>query len=524
MVRSLKISLLRVPPLGFAVAMFLAPLTGMAMDVGENTESASTAVPRKSSSLPERGFLIEALHQARRNGDEAMMRSLEAQLPNPKLGVEAAGADFTLRASTTLTGPGDPSNPTPMTTAFGLDVDIRPGTNDGLETHQALTSDSRNTLYVAWEDDFFGANHYIQTYYSADGGETWTALGHVGDGTTDLSQPSIAVGEGAPGDVLVLAYVVDNGVDIPFVEVATKPLSGGGFTTHAVPYLSSWESYAKPVVWTDSHSFSFWYAYMTAESAFDSSVNNINVVFWRSLDGGASWGTAHNVPWGDLDSLEWIDPDGGFGTSMFRVFLATYNNTDNTIYSRSSDDFGISFNSTVVVSAVSPEPNHPVDPDIEAAVFEDNVMLVCTKQTTSDDDIAQIYSMDAGNTFGPFYTLEGYTSTDEFAAELTANERGNSWHVAYTGADWWVRYNHRPQDVSAFWDSTATVVNEVDWASAVFHKKGIASGWSTDRPTVTWTDYRGPGYESWSSSRFENPIFSDGFESGDTSAWSSGMP
>ncbi|NIR95396.1 MAG: hypothetical protein GWO08_17630, partial [Gammaproteobacteria bacterium] len=96
-------------------------------------------------------------------------------------------------------------------------------------------------------------------------------------------------------------------------------------------------------------------------------------------------------------------------------------------------------------------PSHPVDPDIEAATSNDNVMLCCTKSFSSADNAAQAYSTDGGYTWTTLYSLEGYTSTNEFAIDLTANEGGNNWHVCYTSADWWVYYSTRPQDLSNFW-------------------------------------------------------------------------
>ncbi|MBE0571322.1 MAG: T9SS type A sorting domain-containing protein, partial [Ignavibacteriaceae bacterium] len=119
------------------------------------------------------------------------------------------------------------------------------------------------------------------------------------------------------------------------------------------------------------------------------------------------------------------------------------------------------------------------------------------KSYDSNDDIGQGYSTDGGYSWTTLWSLEGYTSTNEFAVDLIANQGGNNWHVCYTSASWWVYYSTRPQDLSTYWSTTPQVVNDIDWASTVYTKKSITSNWTTDIPGIAWADYRdgSPDYD-----------------------------
>jgi hypothetical protein len=465
-------------------------------------------VQAPAATIPKRDALREQLHKARRDGNVDLFKELEAQLPKTPVEGESVG-EIAVTKSSTYSGLGDlkvilKGIGLANEAVFGTDIRVGPDF-DSTENNQTMVSDSNGNLYVAWQDNFFDYD-YIQLYWSTDGGSTWIAYGYVDNTSAHLKTPSLAVGEGSTNNSLLLAYIVDDGVNIPYPEVATAPLTQGGFTIHSVPYYDFWEGYAKPVIWTDSIHWSGWFAYMTSEAIFEAAVNNINVVFWRSTDFGATWTDPPLVPFGNTDPYAWRDADGTYGTTLNRVFLTTYQGDDSNLYAVSSDDFGNTFNTAIPVGLISPVPFNPVDPDIEAAVNNNNVMLVFTKSFDGNDNIGQTYSPDAGNTWpNPLWSLEGYTDINEFAADLTANEGGGSWHLAYTRADWWVYYSQRPQDLSNFWQAVPDQVNDTDWASAAYPKKGIASNWSTDCPGIVWADYREGGAAGDYDTYFDTP-------------------
>jgi hypothetical protein len=379
----------------------------------------------------------------------------------------------------------------PSTSSFGDDTMV--GDNESnLEFFHNLVSDSNGTLWGVWTENDLG--DHVQIYSSNDGGLTWTAYGYIASGSAEFRDPSVAVGEGTAGDVLLIAYIVDDGVSMPFPEVATVPLSGFTYTIQTIPHYGAWEGYANPVIYTDSHKFSGWYAYLTCEGIYDSVVKNINVCFWRCTDGGSTWSTMLTI-YGNSDPDEWIDPDLAYGCSMNRLFLTVYHGDDSTIQYMTSDDEGITWTTSSTIWTISPIPNNPVDPEIEAAVNLDNVMVCCTRFYDLNDDLGQGYSKDGGATWTPLYSMNGYRPQDEFAASLTANEGGGSFHVACTsGQDHSVFYSHRPQDLSVLWvDEFAVDDERMAGSQDDFSKKGIASDWDTDKACIIWSDSRDTG-------------------------------
>lgn len=440
--------------------------------------------------------LIQKLHEAREAGDMEAMRKIEAMLPRPPAGEECSG-DVIVVPSTTYGGPGDPSLALggglksgeldgAKEATFGADVHVRSSNGDSWEFNQTMVSDSKGRMYVAWEDDVFAKN-YIQIYSSSDGGKTWSAYGYVMNSGADLTRPSLAVGEGAQ-DVLLLAYIMDDGSSIPVPEVATAPLGSPSFTIHSVPVWGFWESYQRPVINTDSIHFNGWIAYLTCEGVYDSSVDNVNICHWRSVDGGVTWIDQQAV-FGGSDAFYWTDPDETYGTTQKRVILTTFNYSDSTLYTVTSDDWGFSWNVPVAVYTMSEIPMFYVNPEIAAAVNEDNVMLCCTRSYNGNDCVGYAYSKNTGNNWTNLYYMSGHQDYYyEFYPFLTANEGGGDWHLAFHKNEH-VMYTQRPQDLGTIW-TTPVVVDDMGMSFLFYPVKGITSDWSTNQACIAWLDYR----------------------------------
>jgi hypothetical protein len=484
------------------VLFLLGALTAGAQEgalQGHETEKDAESIVWKEVN---RSPLVEALHQARRTGDMEKIRQIEDLLiPTQPEGGESAGGTQ-LYPTQTVSGTGDlrlqagsglQQNKLtgPPKDFVGSDIKIRPGNFEHGEFHFVMASDSTGNLYTAFVDDYYD-HDYIQVYKSENGGNSWTPFGYVIDSSADFNEPSIAVGEGSAGDTLLLAYIRDDGINMPVPEVATTPLSSGIFTAHSVP-VWSWEGYAKPVIHTDATHFPGWYAYLTCEGIKQSSTKNINVCTWRSKDGGETWEDEY-VNYGNSDDFEWIDPDITFGTTLDRALIVTYNNDTLTLYTMASDSYGATWNSSVIFYTLSLLPSNPVDPEIAAAINHDNVMVCCTRYNGSKgDDIGQGYSQDAGETWSNCWPLNGNREEDEFAASLTANEGGGSWHLSFTSSqDHSVFYSKRPQDLSDLWQSETDVIDDMRTAGSYgdYAKKGTASNWTTDVAHIVWSDSR----------------------------------
>ncbi|MEW6745439.1 MAG: right-handed parallel beta-helix repeat-containing protein [Planctomycetota bacterium] len=475
------------------------PVGGQSIVSTEGCESQARAASLVQRERPPLDPIVARLHEARRLGDDATVEALEAYLKRPLAAGESNGAPI-LRPTTSFGGRGcpvpqnspqgfpPPLGEAPSDATFGPDVHVRGTWSVTAEWNPSLASDSKGNLYVAWQDNAM-AYDYIQLYWSQDSGNSWDSWGYVLNPAADLTEPSIAIGEGATNR-LVLAYIVDDGVSMPYPEVATAPLDSGTFTIRSVP-VWSWEAYRHPVIWTDSFDFSGWYAYLTCEGVYDVVAKNINVCFWRSTDRGSTWPTG-TVVLGNYDTYPWTDPDGTYGTNGNRVFLGCFRDDNNTLYCVRSDDFGLNWNPEVEVATLDPEPfPYQAKPQIAAAVNHDNVMLCCTKAVAGYCWIGQTYSTNAGEDWTTVWTLEGrIPGVHAFAVALTANEGGGSWHLAYTTSEYHVYYSHRPQDLSDFWQSEPDRVDDLGTASEYYRYKGIASNWTTDACGIVWSDFR----------------------------------
>lgn len=376
---------------------------------------------------------------------------------------------------------------------FGIDEQVRGNNYSSIESHPSIASDRDGNLWCAFQDNYSG-NEVIIIYWSTDGGEHWIYYGYIDSAMSDLLEPSIAVGCGTKS-CLLITYIRDTGSNIPNPIVASAPLHTTNFTFKALPYWSNWEAYAKPVIWTDCVGYDDWYAYVTCEGIFESATENINIAAWRSKDMGHSWDDVDALL-GMYDTMTWRDPEGGFGTTEKRLFITCFNDSTDTLYCvRSGGNTG-PWQTEQVVYAMPDVPIHAVDPEVEAAVNHDNVLICCTKTYNGNDNIGTSWSTDCGASWGYLYSLSGYTSNAEWAPALHANPGGGSWHLAYTD-NARCYYSSAPQDYSNVFQLTPDTVSDAGTVSVARTKKGISSTWNSDCASIAWVDFRdgAPDYD-----------------------------
>jgi hypothetical protein len=521
----------------FAAILMAVSMTAIAAERQPDTPPlANPAAPSISQSLNnvEDDPLIKMLHEAKLAGDLDAMRSLEAQMPRPKTAVGGEAGGTAVRSSGAIGYPGDPYNNTPAPlkdVEWWSDVLVTTFNPNGLKRNPDIATASDGSLFLVYQD-LLGGDEYVQTYKSTDGGATWAAWGFVLAAGVDLREPTIAIGEGVTGDLVLIAYIVDDGVVNPYVEVASADLATLGFTTHAVtgPSASTWAFY-RPVIYTDSHSYSGWYAYMTAGAVIGGDITNQNVTTWRATD-GITFDTP-NFIWGNSDGDTWKDPDGTFGTSGRDPFITCFNDTNDTLYVRRSLDLGANWEAQVPVYTFPLDqiPAHPVDPDIEAAIDGNNVMVAVTKAFSGNDNPGFADSTDNGATWSYLWSMPGYTSQNEFAVALNANEGGGSFHIVWTNDLGEIWATSRPQDdFTTYFSSTHGRVNDTPHGSNAYPVKGITSNWVWGHEAVVWADFRTGGgvYDIYYDDDWFIIviiiIFNDGFESGNTSNWSATVP
>ncbi len=496
----------------------IVPAATHAMEEGPDRVIAAT-----TGAAAQRSPLAQALHEARAAGDTDLVYSLTAQLRGSAAPVgESALAPFSPRISTTVNGHRDEIRAPEQLKIWGDDVKVSSPWPDDIERNPSMASDSAGNFYVVWQDDDeFTGDFWLNVWKSTDQGATWISWGSITNGSANLEDPSIAIGEDTSSrNLLLLAYTVDDGVD-RYVEVATAPLDTGVFTIRSVT-LPNWKYY-RPVIWTDSYDWSAWYAYMTAEAEVDTATNR-NVTFSRSTD-GITW-DSFEIPWGNFDAETWADPDGAYGTTGSDVFVVCYNETTDTLQYRRSTDLGATFEPAVEIASPDASPFR-VNPDIEAATNRDNLFIGMTWRfvDSTTEDTAYLYSTDAGVTWTvPYNDLRDPSSFEE-SVEVTANEGGGSFHVAVTrGGD--IYRASRPQDLTQYFSAIHDRITDLSaQPSGDYPKKGITSNWSTDHVGIARSDYRTglPVYEIYYDFS-DAGLFGDGFETGDTSAWGSTAP
>ena len=442
--------------------------------------------------------LQDRIHRAHKAEDFALLSRLESLVPAQNMGGEA-GYRFARPESTSVAGPGDRAKSSgglqpeklagPQSLFFSAETGIRFADLGSREWNPSMVQDSNGIIYIVFQDTdpFLVDPDYIQFYSSQDGGLTWSAIGFIANLNADLMEPSLAIAEGTQ-DSLIVAYIVDDGVNPPFPEVAVATLGTTNFTMSNPAIVPTWEGYAKPVLWTDAVDWNNWTVYLTAEGIFDSVAENINVVTWRSTDFTGSW-SPHNTVLGNFDTDAWTYPDGSYGTTMDRAFVCCYNDTDGFLYHVASDDFGQSYNPEVSIRGVPGIHILPVNPEIAAAVNDPNVMVACTFESGGINEVGYIYSSDSGTTWTAFIKLPGSTGISRHTPEMIADESGMNWHLAYTSSPS-VYYSARPQDLSALWQSSPDLVNSGGLPSTAFPKKGITVNGTTGHPAVCWADFR----------------------------------
>ncbi|MHC4944938.1 MAG: hypothetical protein ACYTG7_18135, partial [Planctomycetota bacterium] len=119
---------------------------------------------------------------------------------------------------------------------FGIDERVRTGNSKTPEIHQGLVSDNFGNLWMTFEDHDFSPVR-ISVNWSNDGGENWQLVGYLANKSADLKEPSVSVATFSHQKLLV-AYIVDDGVSMPFPEVATADLYTDDFTFQSIPVWS----------------------------------------------------------------------------------------------------------------------------------------------------------------------------------------------------------------------------------------------------------------------------------------------
>ncbi len=405
---------------------------------------------------------------------------------------ETIGLETSEIVSETVAGDGTPGGETRLQTGFAFGEDRGVSTSmisstAGYRTNPDVAVSSEGHIYVAAEVELSGVT-YIQVFRSTDYGKTWDSIFYSYNVSADLKTPSIAIGEGnMNGDRVLIAYIVDDGTNDPYPEVAAKNLGGtGSATVQSIPHFS--DPYALPIIKTDKTYYSNWYAFLVAEWQYDTATDNINIEYWRSTDGGLTWpddSSNRKTPYGNTDPYEWRQPDiikkGG------TYYITAYRKDTQTIYL--TTDHGSNINP---VATLNYQPTTGAYPRIAGIPGNTNLMLVYSHKTTDGgyDRAYYTWSSNNGTSWnGPWILPGSYDDAHGRRPVIAATPyEPGYFHVIYT-AGFAVFHYRRPVDLSDYY-TAPKLVTDTNYASHTYGHKGIDAFYGNAHAFMAWSDYR----------------------------------
>jgi hypothetical protein len=251
------------------------------------------------------------------------------------------------------------------------------------------------------------------------------------------------------------------------------------------------------------------------------------IYFSRSLDGGFTWSTPADVSGGSVATTWLPRPDIAYGKAgLFVAFVKpgwTGSTIANQVWVAKSENSGSSWLSPVQLTNAVENQFHPA---VSAAHDRDSVLVIYTKDFSSDSDLHSAWSTDGGSTWSKNHSVifSKLDSEDFAGVDASRDAGGPGWfHLAYhrtIGASHGIWYTRAATSDPDVWTSPIRV-DESGTVSAPYPRPAIAVDPTVSAATgacISWTDDRVANYGAYFGREW--PIFGDGFESGNTTAWS----
>jgi len=400
------------------------------------------------------------------------------------------------------------------------------------EVKPSMTAAPNGDLYVAVEDQ---GSAFIRVYRSTNGGHSWNLIISVSS-NDEARNPSIAYGEHTNGEkwIYVAYEAVTTADDTRSVMVfrLASDVGAWDWTTVAGPFIMAGAAdEVHPQITTDWSTFGdSYYMYLTWAAW---AIDYYPVFSSRTTDRGVTWLASLNVTGGSENTAWATRPEIAFGSSgLFIAFVKPgWNGASwtNQIWVTESNNFGAAFSTPIQVTDTASNKFHPA----VAAAYDVSSIVVAYTGDLGDLDVRFVTSTDGGANWGGGGSFNGWTLNEESAVDLAVSNSGGQFHAAYhheltAGGD------------NQTWYSSMSTASPTTWsAPQVINDGNSASGLGFyPRPTITvnpampaaeeaavaWADFRGGGnYEVYFDSA-GLAIFSDDFESGDTTRWSATIP
>ena len=406
------------------------------------------------------------------------------------------------------------------------------GVSDVLVT-DPMENQARPSMASALNGDLFVAvdnldDNSIEVFESTDEGKTWSHFYSFTDGS-DSRHPSIAFAEGVD-DWVFVAYEKVNADDSREVWVMRMHRSVPGFLWNRAKVGGPWSmgspsEHIEPQITTDKVKWpGSYFVYITYTVQVGS---KYPIYFSRSIDRGFTWSTPADVSGGSVATTWLPRPDIAYGEAgLFVVFVKpgfTGSTIANQVWVTRSTTAGLSWESPVQLTSAAENEFHPA---VSAAHDRDSVLVIYTKEKefSVDLDLNCAYSTDGGITWSN-HTVNFSLNNEGFAdVDASRDADGSGWfHVAYDrtlGASHGIWYTRATTSHPDVWTSGIRV-DDYGIVPPLFPQPSIVVD-PTKPPSaeacIAWSDDRGTTYDAYFARDW--PIFIDGFESGDTTAWS----
>ncbi len=463
--------------------LFVALIASIAIEAGSpaGPRLAAASLPPKPApargvvrvpepqTVPARQELVQALHAARRAGDEATARALALRTSTPPVAMTgpAAPREGSVRIVQAPAGT--------VAVLWGDDVLMAEPTANSVRP--ALVCAGDGTLYAAVERPGEGR---IDLLRSLDGGATWFGLSSIISEAT-LAEPCLAIGEAGTSRLLI-GMVVGSGTSGASVLVVAQDLPDG-IPDYAWALSFPNLAITHPRLCVDSPEYSNWYPYLVA---MVQSVDTDAVCFTRSFDRGVTW-QPHTVLATGVTLEDWPDVDFGGGTLAVAY---TTDDGDASLRLRLSRDFGGTWEPVIPLTGVG---HDELEPRLAATTSGDMMVVTFARRYAPGNcDVECFWSADSGSTWN--YDYLPYNSTDERRPSVVASPVTDRLHVSFVrGAD--VQYVWADQPRTANWSPALSLSDRsaaVDAWPALAVRPAL-----TECAGVAWHDGASPVSGSW---------------------------
>ena len=404
--------------------------------------------------------------------------------------------------------------------------ETRIGPDDGHTQNETSIAVDGSTLVAGW-NSFTASTLQMGVARSGDGGDTWDPF-ELFTGHTTMSDPAVASGGNGRW---YYGYIGSGGA------------TGSDFDVFVRRSIDDGETWQPPVAVTVDSNFDD-KPYIAARgdevlAAYaDFGVSPAKVHAARSLDGGQSFQhdtVLANASVGGNGASPVIAADGTyyvFWRDSFQEFL----------WMSRSDDQGETWSPDVSIAEMTPLPStmqpggfRMVNLPVAAARSQDGALLVVwNDQALGDPDILAVRSDDGGDNWSaPVRVNDDLGTAQQFLPWVVFDPQGRAhvvWYDRRNDANAIDVYYAVSDDAGATFGANVRVTgqgfvpvlpSEPSAAAFIGDYNAVAVGDTAVFPF--YQDAREGEQDVWVA-RIPRWLFADGFESGDTSAWSSAVP